>query len=446
MNPTPRTLAVMCLLLAAAAPALAADERAMNEPPQGFKALFNGENLENWRGRPQLDPQKWAQWSEQKQRTMQKKWNENLKEHWRVEDGEIVNDGKGVYLTTEKDYSDFILLLEYKTVPKADSGIYLRANPQVQIWDTTEDRNQPLRGKGSAGLFNNKEHPRAPLVHADKPFGQWNTLRIKLVDNRATVHLNDKLTVDNVVMENFFHRDQKLPESGPIQFQTHGGEIRFRNVFIKELGPSAGQTSSRSSASGGSQEGGWTHLLQGGLDHWNYKKSNWSLRDGVLTVNPDDPRSYIWTEKAYGDFVLDLEFKLAEGTNSGVFFRTNPSKPVQQGFEIQVLDSYGKENPGRGDAGALYDAKAPSVNAVKPPGEWNHMQIRAEGPHVIVHLNGRKVVGANLSEWTEAKKNPDGTKNKFKTPLKDLPRKGHIGFQDHGDPVWYRNVKIKTLR
>ena len=118
--------------------------------------------------------------------------------------------------------------------------------------------------------------------------------------------------------------------------------------------------------------------------------------------------------------------------------------PVQTGFEIQIFDSAGRA-PGKHSCGALYDAVAPSVEASKPAGEWNHIEITADGGRVKVALNGTDVVDADLDRWTEAGKNPDGSKNKFKKALKDFPRRGYVGLQDHNSPVWFRNIKLKPL-
>ena len=150
-----------------------------------------------------------------------------------------MNDGNGAYLTTDRDYGDMELLIEYKTVALADSGIYLRANPQVQIWDYTEKGGKWNIGadKGSGGLWNNSPGApgKDPLVLADKPFGEWNKLRIMQIGSRTTIHLNDKLVVSNAIMENFWDRAAPLFAKGPIQLQTHGGEIRWRNIFIREI-------------------------------------------------------------------------------------------------------------------------------------------------------------------------------------------------------------------
>src|SRR5207247_10854792 len=139
----------------------------------------------------------------------------------------------------DKDYGDFELLVDYKTVPKADSGIYLRGCPQVQIWDHTDKNQFPLGAdKGSGGLWNNSPGAagKDPLVLADKPFGQWNSFRIVMVGSRVSVWLNGKLVVDHANLENYYDRKTPVPAKGPIELQTHGGEIRWRNIFIREIG------------------------------------------------------------------------------------------------------------------------------------------------------------------------------------------------------------------
>ena len=208
-----------------------------NKPPADFTALFNGKDLAGWRGRPHLSPAKEAAMSADAKASNQAKWDKSVADNWKVADGQIINGGRGVYLTTCKDYGDFEMLIDYKTVAKADSGIYLRANPQVQIWDFTQAGKKWKLGadKGSGGLWNNKKNSRWPAVLADKPFGLWNRMKIKLVGDKVTVHLNGEKIVDGVTMENFWDRANPLQAKGPIQLQTHGGEIRWRNIFIREI-------------------------------------------------------------------------------------------------------------------------------------------------------------------------------------------------------------------
>ena len=101
---------------------------------------------------------------------------------------------------------------------------------------------------------------------------------------------------------------------------------------------------------------------------------------------------------------------------------------------------------GKHIVGSLYDAKAPMVAAGKPDGEWNVMELTCKGPKMKAKVNGKQVIDVNIDDWKEPNKNPDGSKNKFKTALKDLPRSGHFGLQYHGQPVWFRNIMITPIK
>jgi sugar phosphate isomerase/epimerase len=192
------------------------------------------------------------------------------------------------------------------------------------------------------------------------------------------------------------------------------------------------------------KRGGWRRLLADDLSNCIFKPGSWVMHEGVLSAEGGDD---IWTKDAYGDFMLDLEFKLARETNSGVFLRTGNIKEwLHTAIEVQILDTYGKNDVTREDCGAIFDCLAPSVNAVKPPGEWNRYTITCRGNLITVVLNGRRVIDMDLNRWTQAHRNPDGTPNKFNTAYRDMPRKGNIGLQYHGHPVWFRNVKILTLQ
>ncbi|MFG0306302.1 MAG: DUF1080 domain-containing protein [Phycisphaerales bacterium JB040] len=208
-----------------------------------WRPLFNGTDLEGWWGEGTTDPETYLSLSPSELRDRRARSMEDVRAHWRVqrEGGTpvLVNDGDGLYLTTEEFFGDFELELEYKTVAGADSGVYLRGIPQVQIWDTTEAGGKWELGadRGSGGLWNNSPGApgKDPLVHADRPFGEWNRLRIRMVGQRVSVWLNGKRVVDGAVLENYFDRTAPVPERGPIQLQTHGGEIRWRNIRVREL-------------------------------------------------------------------------------------------------------------------------------------------------------------------------------------------------------------------
>lgn len=166
----------------------------------------------------------------------------------------------------------------------------------------------------------------------------------------------------------------------------------------------------------------------------------WAVKDG--TMAREAAGGDVWTKDRFGDFVLELEFKTAG--NSGVFIRTDkPTDNVQTGIEIQVDNPAAK--PGKHSVGAIYDLVAPTKDNAKKD-DWNKMKVTAKGNIITVEVNGEKVSEMDLDKWTEGGKNPDGSKNKFKTALKDFKREGHIGFQDHGAAVSYRNVKITPVK
>jgi hypothetical protein len=162
-------------------------------------------------------------------------------------------------------------------------------------------------------------------------------------------------------------------------------------------------------------------------------------------LNPHGSGGYIVVhEKTHADFVLDFDYKLSPGCNSGVFIRVSDlNNPVMSGIEVAIDDTTGTDMHA---PGAFYDLVAPRVNAQKPAGEWNHMTITAKGPRIDIVLNGEAVSTINLDQWPEPGVRPDGSKHKFtKVSIKDLPRTGYLGFQDHGKDCWYKNVKLKDL-
>jgi hypothetical protein len=229
-----------CVLAGLTLPGVGPTARAKEpNPPDGFRAVFNGTDLTGWYG---LNPHSAASLKGEKKEANLRQQRADFPKHWRVESGELVNDGTGPYATTEVEFGDIEFRVEYRTVAKADSGIYLRGTPQVQIWDWNQVFNpkNPTRKPhlGSGGLFNNTPGApgRDPLVLADKPFGEWNQFRIRQIGARTWVWLNEKLVVDGAVMENYWDRSKPLPARGPLMLQTHGGEIRWRNLFVHEIG------------------------------------------------------------------------------------------------------------------------------------------------------------------------------------------------------------------
>ncbi len=229
-----RFLAAVVALIALVSALRAAEPKI----PAGFRSLFNGRDLSGWHG---LNPHDVAKLTGEKRDAKLAAMRAEFANHWRVENGELVNAGTGPYATTDEQFGDYELLIEYKTVPKADSGIYLRGQPQVQIWDKNQvfDPKKPDRRPhlGSGGLFNNTPKTLGcdPIALVDKPFGQWNTLRIRQIGARVWVTLNTRLVVEGAPMENYFEKGKPFPARGPFMLQTHGGEIRWRRIYVRDI-------------------------------------------------------------------------------------------------------------------------------------------------------------------------------------------------------------------
>lgn len=195
---------------------------------------------------------------------------------------------------------------------------------------------------------------------------------------------------------------------------------------------------------------GWEDLFNKDLSNADYPKGVWYLEDGSLTANKD---INIWTKKQYANFVLDLEFKNAKGTNSGVIvYCSDPKNWIPNSVEIQIADDFAKQwakSPKTWQCAAAFGHLAPTKSAVKKPGEWNRMTITCKGPKIDVVLNGELVTQLDMKKWTSAEKNPDGSAIPawLSKPLAELPTHGIIGLQGKhgGAPIYFRNLKIKKL-
>ena len=221
----------------------------------------------------------------------------------------------------------------------------------------------------------------------------------------------------------------------------------FKKVILSSLFGLALVLSSSllaASAKGHPDTSGWADLLKSDLAN-TIGAEGWTVQNGVLVAKD---HTTLWTKDSYANFILDLEFKVAKESNSGVFLRSGNIKNVLSALEIQVHDS--TDGTKYGMVGAIYDAIPPAKSMAKPVGEWNRFTITCRDSKVSVVFNGEKVIDADLNNWPEVKKNPDGTPNKFPVALKDFARQGPLGFQGlHGKaqaPVWYRNIKIKPLK
>ncbi len=430
-----RLTAACLFILLTAIPALAQDTSSTETSDQWTK-LFDGQSLTGWYGSPHMNPADYAKASpEQKAQ-----WNEEVKKHWTVENGELVNDGHGPYLVTDRAYGDMELKLQYKTVAKADSGIYLRDTPQVQIWDSTEEAKFNIgANRGSGGLFNNSDGApgRDPLVLADRPFGEWNEIHVIQIGARTTVYLNGKLVVDHAIMENYWNRELPLAATGHIQLQTHGGEIRWKDVMVREISAEeANQVLASRSAEG------FESVFDGkSLNGWAGAVDDYEVVDGAIRCK-DKRGGNLYTNESYDDFQVRLEFRVPKGGNNGLAIRFDgQGDPAYQAFcELQVLDNdapqYANLDP-RQYHGSAYGMKAAARGFLRPTGEWNFQEVTVKGAQIKVELNGTVILDADLSKVTEfmgGKPHP-GLSN----------RSGHFGFAGHNDPVQFRNVSIRRL-
>lgn len=205
---------------------------------------------------------------------------------------------------------------------------------------------------------------------------------------------------------------------------------------------------------------GWVLLFDGtSFDNWrgylmDSMAPGWTIEDDAMAYTPGaNSRNNIITKKQYTDFVLSLDWKIAEGGNSGVMWGVHESpelpEPYQSGPEIQILDNIGHPDGKAGkthQAGALYDMVAPAVNVCKPAGEWNHFVITIDYEHNrgSVVLNGTEIVAFAVKgpQWDEM---VSGSKFKDWPEFGKYPT-GYIALQDHGSKVWFKNIKIKELQ
>jgi len=467
-------------LLAGGSTAAAAD----NDPPEGFVALFNGRDLAGWYGWGTRDPAELRSMSAAEQADYRRRSVEgglldaagrdpgdHLRAHWSVVDGELVNDGKGLYATTDRDYGDFELHVDWKMLPLGDSGIYLRGIPQVQIWDFTNEKVFPLGAdKGSGGLWNNKgEAGKFPTRRMDRPFGEWNTFRILMVGERVTVNFNGEVVVDHAPLENFFANRKAgyvaygkqaqasdpgarpangfMPDPvsprGPIQLQTHGSEIRWKNVFLREI--AAAEADRILAARDGD---GFVELVNGvDLAGWQGAVDSYEVREGAIVCKPGKGGDLL-TNDEYEDVIIRTEFRLPPAGNNGIALRTPlGGHSSNDGLELQVIDSdgYNARQAAAGKPGlvpyqvhgSLYHCVGAKHGYLRPAGEWNFQEIAVLGQRITVTLNGTKILDVDIDalDRSQIERPPQGLDR----------RRGHIGFAGHSDPVEFRSFKVKRL-
>jgi HEAT repeat protein len=417
----------------------------LNEMPDetGFAPIFNGKDLTGWKGLV-ANPIQRAKMKPAAMKTAQAKADEVMRSGWSVINGELVFNGRGDNICTEKQYGDFEMYVDWKldpAGPEADAGIYLRGTPQVQIWDTS--RVNVGAQVGSGGLYNNQTYPSKPLQVADNPLGEWNTCYIKMVGDRVTVLLNGVLVVDNVVMENYWDRSQPIPAVEQLELQAHGSKVYYRNIYVKELTPPEPYRLTEEE-----KKEGFEILFDGTHMHeWTGNLVDYKLEDGCISLGSETKHGgggNLYTKKEYANFVYRFEFQLTPAANNGIGIRT----PVEGdaayfGMEIQVLDSEHSvyKNLAKYQYhGSVYGIIPAKRGYLKPVGEWNTQEIMADGNRIKVTLNGTVILDGDLKEATA-----NGTMDGREHPGL-FNKSGRIAFLGHGSAVKFRNIRIRELK
>ncbi len=380
----------------------------VNGQDPGFVDQFNGKNLEGWTQR-------------------------NGTATYRIEGDSIVgktSEGSpNSFLCTDKLYGDFELKFDVKVDTDLNSGVQIRSQseggkpegrvngPQVEI--SLDGLAGYVYGE-SAGGWMTPDSDRKP--HQQFKDGEWNTYQIVAVGNKIETWINGHQISDLTHEERY-----KSHPKGFIGLQVHGVgagkgpfEVRWRNLKLRDLTK-------------------FTSLYNDkDLTGWK-TTGNWlPQQDGSLLIQPREGEkgwerydAYLWSEKKYKNFVLDVEYSYPPGGNSGLYFRVGDrSDPVKQGIEAQILDSSKKEGPvGPHDHGGIIGTAAASKNMSRPPHEWNRMVVTCIGSHLQVDLNGEQIIDTQLDQG----------------PMKNRPMEGYIGFQDHGEPnnIRFRNIRIR---
>ena len=440
-------------LLRKAAPALnsqdadydrQAIQKHLSEMPKetGFISIFNGKDLTGWKGlvanpieRPKMKPAA--------MKTAQEKADDVMRAGWAAIDGELVFNGRGDNICTDKMYGDFEMYVDWKldpAGPEADAGIYLRGTPQVQIWDTA--RVNVGAQVGSGGLYNNATHLSKPLKVADNRLGEWNSFYIKMVGDRVTVILNGELVVDNIILENFWDRNLPIPSEEQIELQAHGSKVYYRNIYIKEIDrPVPFQLSDQE------KKEGYKMLFDGtNMHEWIGNLVDYKLEDGCISIDREQKaQGNVYTKDEYANFIFRFEFQLTPAANNGLGIRTpTTGDAAYVGMEIQILDS---EDPVYANLapyqyhGSVYGVIPAKRGFLKPIGEWNYEEVIADGNRIKVTLNGTVILDGDLKEATK----DGGSMDKREHPGL-FNKTGHIGFLGHGSAVKFRNIRIKELK
>ena len=448
-------------VLAVAAAALPFSRQDVFAAENGFAPIFDGQTLKGWHASAQTGHSRAS--------------GNKTGGKWVVENGAIVGSqdipGNGGIIITDEQFGDFEVALEMNNDFGPDSGLFLRSTEDGKAWQAMIDYHangnlmgiygEGLGAKPSVRNFSFLDDvtkiavepapvPLPVLPEAWPNFwrhGQWNELRARIIGNPPTI----MTWINGVKFMEWTETEKRHPDKGGIALQVHGGGdltkqfVRYRNIRVKRFASDNELTEQE-------RQTGWLLLFDGKtLDGWMTSASQPSKTPvEQASINPHKSGHYMLVHnQQWTNFLLSLDFKISQGCNSGIFIRTasltpRPGKDVGfNGMEIAIDDTNGA---GYHDTGAIYDLVKPSRNAMKPVGEWNHIEIASNDNRIEVVLNGELVSRMDVNEFKAPNKRPDGSSHKFDVAYKDQPRSGYIGLQDHGSPCWFKNIKLRPLK
>jgi len=386
-----RCLFVLCVCFTQ--PASADDVK----PPEGFTALGG------WHGRDAGDPAQ-LETLPQKQRDAQLAlWTAEARKHWRIDKGELTHDGQGVGLASDREIGDVEIRLEYRTAPKASGSVQLRG------------------GK----------------VNLAGPAERWHRMTIHLVGERVTVEVNGELPALHARLDNTWDRREPLPPRGHLLLSGAGGEVRWRNLSVRDIPSDEVNARLRKH-----DVAGFRDVFNGkDFTGWDGPIDNYDVKDGAIVCRPKKGGN-IYTKEVFDDFVARVEYRLPPAGNNGLAIRY-PGKgqaSLVAMCEVQVLDdtspTYARLDP-RQYNGSAYGMIPAKRGFLRPLGEWNFMEVTVKGHEIRVELNGTRIVDGDLSKVTQFM---GGKPHPGKDRLS-----GHFGFCGHNDPVAFRHIQIKPL-
>ena len=359
---------------------------------------------------------------------------------WSAADGVLTGTTGAPTLGSAKEYENFSLIVEWKT--DGEAGLGIRSIPQIA-----------LGGRNAGALTGNMLHENTAPAAANRP-GEWNTMEVRVVNDRVTVVLNGITTCNNVILENTCNREIPAYTEGQILLVGGTAPVSFREMYVRELPPTP-----RFELSPEEAAEGFEVLFDGTSMHkWTGNTTNYVPLDGTIYVTAQYGGSgNLYTKKEYADFILRFEFQFVqEGVNNGIGIRTPMGvDAAYHGMEIQILDHDApiyKNLRIYQQHGSVYGIIPAQEHVVFGDlGTWNTMEIHAVGDRITVTVNGRVILDGDIRQACKGHNvSEDGSKkNPYTVDGKNHPglfnKKGHLGLLGHGAGIQFRNLRVLDL-